>query len=305
MSFGRSINTDVGTATTVHVPIDPVLKQEGDDRAPSHRAVSVALNQKQNKIENSDDIVEGEDHLYFTGDRAKAAILTDALQDGSTGLAPNCSVVKAAIDAKQDLLKSSDDLKEGASHLFFSEKRAVAAVETYVERTIGQAASTKHAKMESSDELPEGKTNLYFTSARAQKAAVIDSIEPGNQLAASSSAVARALLAKQDLIKSSDDLVEGRENLFFSIKRISDLVSFAVSPLEDKIKFLEDKIKRLESDVTTLKPSWSDEMLGGNGNITVVTAITRFGPKTQTLTFKKGVLSDVSRETGPKKVEVE
>ena len=91
----------------------------------------------------------------------------------------------------------TDDVSEGASNLYFSNARALAATASAYDAT-GTAANAIAAL--DTDDIEEGTTNLYFTNARAQAAVAGDITSAINAL-------------------DTDDIEEGATNLYFSNTR--------------------------------------------------------------------------------------
>lgn len=60
---------------------------------------------------NSDDIPEGSTNLYFTSARAKTVSVADAINNGTTDLAPSQNAVFDALALKQNLLSSTSDVE--------------------------------------------------------------------------------------------------------------------------------------------------------------------------------------------------
>ena len=91
----------------------------------------------------------------------------------------------------------TDDVSEGASNLYFSNARALAATASAYDAT-GTAANAIAAL--DTDDIEEGTTNLYFSNARAQAAVAGDITSAINAL-------------------DTDDIEEGATNLYFSNTR--------------------------------------------------------------------------------------
>jgi hypothetical protein len=89
---------------------------------------------------DSDDISEGASNLYFTDARARSASVQDQITDGVTDTAPSQNAVFDALAGKLNIAdfgtefdsalatKSTDDLAEGTSNLYFTDGRAQSAV---------------------------------------------------------------------------------------------------------------------------------------------------------------------------------
>lgn len=115
--------------------------------------------------DNTDEISEGTNNLYFTTARARSSVSTvDNGGDGSltynaaTGVfsytGPSASDVRAHFSASTGI-----SITDGAISVDSS-----IANKTYVDTNIATALATK----DNSDEITEGTTNLYFTNARAR-----------------------------------------------------------------------------------------------------------------------------------------
>jgi hypothetical protein len=121
------------------------------DVAPSQNAVHDALALKYDAADfdadwdarlsqkDTDDLSEGASNLYFTDARAKAAAVSNSISDGIIDVAPSQNAVHDALALKLDIsafpaefsselaTKSTNDLAEGGSNLYFTDARAKAA----------------------------------------------------------------------------------------------------------------------------------------------------------------------------------
>ena len=128
----------------------------------------------------TDDLAEGTTNLYYTDTRVRSAISAsgDLSYDSFTG---EFSVVTyKSSDFDSDFsAKSSDDLQEGVSNLYFTEERAQDAVAsalvagsnitiTYDDNanTITIDGIEDNFSNNTTDDLAEGITNLYYTDVR-------------------------------------------------------------------------------------------------------------------------------------------
>lgn len=115
--------------------------------------------------DNTDEITEGVNNLYFTTARARDAIsVTDSGGDGSlsysngviTYVGPSASDVRAHFTASTGI-----SITDGAVSI-----DSTVATKTYVTDNIATALATK----DNTDEITEGSTNLYYTDSRARNA---------------------------------------------------------------------------------------------------------------------------------------
>lgn len=115
--------------------------------------------------DNTDEITEGVNNLYFTTARARDAIsVTDSGGDGSlsysngviTYVGPSASDVRAHFTASNGI-----SITNGAISV-----DSTVATKTYVDSNIATALATK----DNTDEITEGSTNLYYTNSRARNA---------------------------------------------------------------------------------------------------------------------------------------
>jgi len=115
--------------------------------------------------DNTDEITEGLNNLYFTTARARDAIsVTDSGGDGSlsyangviTYVGPSASDVRAHFTASTGI-----SITNGAISV-----DSTVATKSYVDSNITTALATK----DNTDEITEGSTNLYYTDARARNA---------------------------------------------------------------------------------------------------------------------------------------
>lgn len=115
--------------------------------------------------DNTDEITEGVNNLYFTTARARDTIsVTDSGGDGSlsyangviTYIGPSASDVRAHFTASTGI-----SITNGAISV-----DSTVATKTYVTDNIATALATK----DNTDEITEGSTNLYYTDSRARNA---------------------------------------------------------------------------------------------------------------------------------------
>lgn len=104
---------------------------------------------------DSDDINEGSSNLYFTNARAKSAAVADAINDGTTDVAPSQNAVFDALANK--VAVNAPITGETKTKITYDAKGLV---------TAGADATTS--------DIGEG-SNLYFTDSRAKTAAVVNS----------------------------------------------------------------------------------------------------------------------------------
>lgn len=157
----------------------------------------------------TDTLTEGSTNLYFTGTRAQTAVVQGSLVSSSIK-APSVDAVNTGLAGKANTshthvvaditdfasgfttqfgTKTSDNLTEGSTNLYFTTARFTTQ--------LGTKTTTN---------LAEG-TNLYFTTARAKSAAVANSITGGvTDVAPSQDAVFTALAGKLAIANNLSDL---------------------------------------------------------------------------------------------------
>lgn len=134
--------------------------------------------------EDTDDLAEGVNNLYYTNARADARI---NLQTG------------ANLDLSQ---KTTSDLSEG-TNLYYTDARARAAIsENSTQLSYNSTTGVLTYTQGDTDTVAEGSTNLYYTDARAD------------------ARIALQVGANLDLTqKDTDDLSEGSTNLYYTNAR--------------------------------------------------------------------------------------
>lgn len=151
-----------GTATSANTP-DTVVKRDADG---NFAAGTITANITGNvtgtvsSLSNHDtaDLAENATNKYFTNQRAI---------DANTGLWDTIGDAAAAQTAAQDFATDAinaldtDDIEEGANHLYFTNQRAINAVGGTIEGAID---------LLDTDDIEEGTTNLYYTDTRARNA---------------------------------------------------------------------------------------------------------------------------------------
>ncbi len=140
------------------------------DVAPSQNAVFDALALKADSGDvpgTTDDLTEGSTNLYFTDDRAKAAVVDDSISDSITDKAPSQNAVFDALALKQNAANTAADAKaaavadsitDGVTDVAPSQNAVFDALA--LKADVGVVPGT-------TDDLTEGATNLYYTDARA------------------------------------------------------------------------------------------------------------------------------------------
>ena len=242
----------------------------------------------------TDGISEGPNNLYFTDARARGAIsVTDSGGDGSlaynsaTGVitytGPSAAEVRAHVSASGDLTytqstgvfsvttykstdfdtdfgnKSTDDLSEGATNLYYTDARADARVDA------GFIAK-------STTDLSEG-TNLYYTNARADarvQNVIVDSdtmtgatatnVPSAESVKAYVDAQIQSIDDLSELSGDTDDITEGTTNLYYTDARVQ-----AVSINE----VVEDTTPQLGGDLDL-----NSKDITGTGNINITGNVT-------------------------------
>jgi hypothetical protein len=124
---------------------------------------------------------------------------------------------------------TTDDLAEGSTNLYFTNARAQAAVADDITSAI-DALDT--------DDIEEGDTNLYFTNARAE-AAMVTTLTTGTQenITVTYANGVYNFVAENGVADSTtDDLVEGSSNLYFTNARaqaaVADDITAAIDALD-------------------------------------------------------------------------
>ena len=163
--------------------------------------------------EDTDDLAEGVNNLYYTNARADARI---NLQTG------------ANLDLSQ---KTTSDLSEG-TNLYYTDARARAAIsENSAQLSYNSTTGVLTYTQGDTDTVAEGATNLYYTTARANTdfdarlaAKTTTDLAEGTNLyytdARADARIALQVGANLDLTqKNTDDLAEGSTNLYYTDTR--------------------------------------------------------------------------------------
>ena len=207
---------------------------------------------------DTDDLGEGS-NLYFTDARAKSSaanLLTNATLTNITISGDGDGLVITAENGVAD--SDTDDLTEGSTNLYFTNARAISAIEgassltltggltlsgnpttslqAATKQYVDNAVSTGVGDIDS-DDVPEGSTNLYYTTSRAQSDAAslltganltnIQITGDGNGL---------TITAENGVSDSTtDDLTEGSSNLYFTDARAQAAVAQDITDAVDAI----------------------------------------------------------------------
>jgi hypothetical protein len=154
--------------------------------APSQNAVHDALALKYDSADfntdwdnrlsqkDTDDLAEGTSNLYFTDARAKTAAVANAINDGIIDVAPSQDAVHDALALKLDIAdfpaefsselatKSTNDLAEGGSNLYFTDARAKsAAVADLIQDGVLDVAPSQNAVFDAISVL-EGEDETFL-----------------------------------------------------------------------------------------------------------------------------------------------
>ena len=173
---------------------------------------------------DTDDVSEGSTNLYYTNARADARISNAILDsDAFTGATatniPSAESTKAYVDTavlgvvggSLDLSsKTTDDLSEGTSNLYYTNARADARITAASTSDLSEGTNLYYTQgrfntaftAKDTDALSEGATNLYFTNTRAD--ARVSATLP-----------------------NTDSLTEGTSNLYFTNARADARITAA------------------------------------------------------------------------------
>jgi hypothetical protein len=160
----------------------------------------------------TDLVDEGTTNLYFTDQRAVDAVIngavdTDDIEEGTTNLYYTDARVEDVIAASD-----TDDLSEGTTNLYFTTQRAIDAVASGDFDT---------------DVVEEGTTNLYYTTQRVYDD-LVNSVQENIVITTTDGLL--YITAENGVADSTtDDLVEGTTNLYFTDQRAVDALE-AVTP---------------------------------------------------------------------------
>jgi CBS domain-containing protein len=239
---------------------------------------------------------------------ARADLIASSIADGDTDHAPSGDAVFDALALKLDTanfgtefdaalaLKSTDNVTEGTTNLYFTDLRAQTAV---VSSSIS-SGDTDHAPssdavftalglkldtanfgtefdsafaLKSTDGLAEGSTNLYFTDERAKTAAVSDSITDGViDVAPSQNAVFDALALKAnaaDVLPLAGGTMSGDIDMDGNV--VTGLPSAAVGASDATSKAYVDAQDALKLSLTG--GTMSGDIAMGNNDITGAASI--------------------------------
>ena len=204
--------------------------------------------------DNTDEITEGSSNLYFTNARAdaRAQLKIDALVDSAPGALDTLNELAAAMGddanfsttvtnsiatklASADFnstfdtrlgTKTTDNVTEGSSNLYFTNARARAAIsESSTQLAYNSSTGVLTFTQGDTDTVSEGSSNLYFTNARADARvnnAIVDEDDFSSDSATKvpTQQSTKAYIASQIATKdNTDEITEGSSNLYFTNAR--------------------------------------------------------------------------------------
>jgi hypothetical protein len=204
--------------------------------------------------DNTDEITEGSTNLYFTNARAdaRAQLKIDALVDSAPGTLDTLNELAAALGddanfsttvtnsiatklASADFnstfdtrlgTKTTDNVTEGSSNLYFTNARARAAIsESSTQLAYNSSTGVLTFTQGDTDTVSEGSSNLYFTNARADARvnnAIVDEDDFSSDSATKvpTQQSTKAYIASQIATKdNTDEITEGSSNLYFTNAR--------------------------------------------------------------------------------------
>ena len=210
--------------------------------------------------DNTDEITEGSTNLYFTNARAdaRAQLKIDALVDSAPGALDTLNELAAAMGddanfsttvtnsiatklASADFnstfdtrlgTKTTDNVTEGSSNLYFTNARARAAIsESSTQLAYNSSTGVLTFTQGDTDTVSEGSSNLYFTNARADARvnnAIVDEDDFASDSATKvpSQQSTKAYIASQIATKdNTDEITEGSSNLYFTNARADARIS--------------------------------------------------------------------------------
>jgi len=192
---------------------------------------------------DTDDLTEGTSNLYYTDTRARSAVSAsdDLSYDSSTGEF-SVTTYKSA-DFNTDFgSKSTDDLSEGTSNLYYTDSRVRGAVSaggdlSYTSST-GEFSFTERTDQEVRD-LVSASGDLSYTSSTGEFSftertdqEVRDLISASGDLSYSSSTGEFSVTTYKSAdfntdfgSKSTDDLTEGTSNIYYTDSRVDSHLS--------------------------------------------------------------------------------
>lgn len=210
--------------------------------------------------DNTDEITEGSSNLYYTNARAdaRAQLKIDALVDSAPGALDTLNELASAMGddanfsttvtnsiatklASADFnstfdtrlgTKTTDDLSEGSSNLYYTDARARAAIsESSTQLAYNSSTGVLTYTQGDTDTVSEGSSNLYFTTARADARvnnAIVDEDDFASDSATKvpSQQSVKAYIATQIATKdNSDEITEGSSNLYFTNARAQGAIT--------------------------------------------------------------------------------
>ena len=210
--------------------------------------------------DNTDEITEGSTNLYFTNARAdaRAQLKIDALVDSAPGTLDTLNELAAALGddanfsttvtnsiatklASADFnstfdtrlgTKTTDNVTEGSSNLYFTNARARAAIsESSTQLAYNSSTGVLTFTQGDTDTVSEGSSNLYFTNARADARvnnAIVDEDDFSSDSATKvpTQQSTKAYIASQIATKdNTDEITEGSSNLYFTNARADARIS--------------------------------------------------------------------------------
>jgi hypothetical protein len=173
--FSTSFDTDFNAKSTDDL-------SEGDNLYYTDTRANSAFDSRLSS-KSTDNVSEGSTNLYFTETRSRNSISVtgDLSYNASTGVISLTTYKSADFDT--DLAsKSTDDVSEGSTNLYYTQSRVNSAFDTrliskttsdlaegnnlyYTSDRVNSAFDSRLAS-KSTDNVSEGSTNLYFTDAR-------------------------------------------------------------------------------------------------------------------------------------------
>ena len=210
--------------------------------------------------DNTDEITEGSTNLYYTNARAdaRAQLKIDALVDSAPGALDTLNELAAAMGddanfsttvtnsiatklASADFnstfdtrlgTKTTDNVTEGSSNLYFTNARARAAIsESSTQLAYNSSTGVLTFTQGDTDTVSEGSSNLYFTNARADARvnnAIVDEDDFSSDSATKvpTQQSTKAYIASQIATKdNTDEITEGSSNLYFTNARADARIS--------------------------------------------------------------------------------
>ena len=285
-SLESSTNSDVLSVSVLVANSFNALTTAGVTETPFRRFVSQTAIEEANI--SSDSLIEGTNNKFASSDNVRAAIANGTTSDDLAQGQTNLYVTKQNVintNLRPDELQNyqqtfeasflselqtinSDAITEGSTNLFFRDDRVVGALSTATTDQLAEGASNLYFSNErvlavlstaTTDALPAGESNKYLTreGVLSLQLDVSDFVDSG-----------AALLTPdnfRNLQITSDDLIEGSNNVFATVSNVRSILSLSSSDNLPEGEFNKYFSAQTANDWLTTKTA--DDLANGSQNI--------------------------------------